>query len=245
MPKVPYNVRARLQPALIVALPFSIAILVWFPKGFEGQGALAALLSWAGFAGLAMNLAREQGKAIEPGLWQSWGGAPTTRMLRFCDAPNQQLLTLRHDALRTLLPAVSLPTSAAAEAADPHAADAAYEACVSTLRQSTQDARRFPLVFEENCNYGFRRNLLGLRTWGLVGAGIGIAATVAHMVKSGSIVPLDAAAAVVLVGLAFLWWVVVTPEWVRTVADAYADRLLQASIDLAATRAGQARAAAG
>ena len=200
MIRLPYKVRARLQPALITAVPLALGILVWFPKGFEGQAAVASLLSWAGITGLVMTLARDRGKAIEAALWRSWGGPPTTRMLRYRDTTNKPLLALRHQALRTLVPEITLPKSAAAEAANTSAADAAYEACASILRSRTRDGRKCPLVFEENCDYGFRRNLLGVRPWGIVATALGLAAVGAHTWKVSSLLSLDLAAIAVIVG---------------------------------------------
>lgn len=231
--KLPYKVRAWLQPALLAALPLALAVLVWFPKGIEGQAVLISLLSWAGIGSVVMSLARETGKAIEPALWQSWGGAPTTRLLRFRDAPNQALLSLRHEALRVLVPEVALPESAAAEAANRRAADAAYEACVSVLRSSTRDRRKFPLVFEENCSYGFRRNLLGLRRWGTAASLLGLIAAGFHARQAQEFVPLDGAAVAIMLLLIAFWWLAVRLGWVRSAAEAYADRLLQAAVDLA------------
>ena len=50
--------------------------------------------------------------------------------------------------------------------ADPEWADTKYEEVVTSLREATRDTSRFPLVFAENANYGFRRNLWGLRPIG-------------------------------------------------------------------------------
>src|SRR5947208_9959356 len=61
---------------------------------------------------------------------------------------------------------VKLPTSEE-EAADPEGADQRYEACVRFLRNATRDRSTFPLVFAENVNYGFRRNLWGMRSAGI------------------------------------------------------------------------------
>ena len=45
-------------------------------------------------------------------------------------------------------------------------ADTKYEEVVRSLREATRDTSRFPLVFAENVNYGYRRNLWGLRPFG-------------------------------------------------------------------------------
>jgi hypothetical protein len=238
--RLPYKVRARLQPAAVTALPFALAILVWFPKGFEGRAAILSLLSWAGISGLVMTLARDRGRVIEPELWKAWGGAPTTRLLRFRDASNQAMLALRHKALGIIAPEIALPASAAAEAANRTAADGAYEACVSVLRSSTRDRKKFPLVFEENCDYGYRRNLLGLRPWGLVAVLVGLAAVAAHAWMEAEATPLEIAVTAIITLEAVFWLFLVRPDWVRRAADAYAARLLEAGAEIAAAHSAGA-----
>ena len=103
------------------------------------------------------------GKRNEAKLWTSWGGAPTTQRLRFFtpDA-NAALVERRHRVLSELDPTLDLPT-AQAEAADPEAADDAYEVATKWLIGRTRDSEEFPLLFKENVSYGFRRNLWGLK----------------------------------------------------------------------------------
>jgi hypothetical protein len=56
--------------------------------------------------------------------------------------------------------------TAAQEQADPAAADGFYKRSGDWLRENTRNAKKFPLVLNENINYGFHRNLLALRTPG-------------------------------------------------------------------------------
>lgn len=57
---------------------------------------------------------------------------------------------------------MKLPT-AEEEANNPAAADEAYEAASAWLLANTRDAGAFRLIFEENMNYGFRRNYWALK----------------------------------------------------------------------------------
>ena len=93
-------------------------------------------------------------------------------------------------------------------------------------------ADRFRLVFEENVHYGFRRNMLGLRRWGL-GIAVAVLAicALAFAFTDGTTSELLRAWAwpgALSAVMALFWWRVVTPDWVRLPADAYADRLLEA-----------------
>jgi hypothetical protein len=59
-------------------------------------------------------------------------------------------------------------------------ADAFYELAGTWLRENTRDTKKFPILFNENVTYGFRRNLLGVK-WvalGLDAAVVAICAAV-------------------------------------------------------------------
>ena len=86
------------------------------------------------------------------------------------------------------------------------------------------------LLAEENADYGFRRNSLGIR---LVALWIAAVATGVSLVLA--IVREDewsrwAISAAVGVAALVYWSTVVTPSWVREAAEVYSDRLLE-SVD--------------
>lgn len=91
-------------------------------------------------------------------LFASWGGAPTTALLRFGGGGEEETVARRHE-LVTRATGVELPTTAEQDA-DPRRADAAYDAAVTVLRELTRDEKQFPLVVRENTEYGFRRNVV-------------------------------------------------------------------------------------
>ena len=74
-----YVLRARIAPVTLAALPVIVvflADLVWLDDLGE--------LTFAGILGLAVltllaQLGRDRGKRLEPDLFRSWGGPPTTR----------------------------------------------------------------------------------------------------------------------------------------------------------------------
>jgi hypothetical protein len=227
-----YTIRARLAPALLVALPIGLATFAWFPDGVRIWGAVWAFIAWSGGTALLAQIGRDAGRRKEPSLFEMWGGKPTTRMLRHRETQNASILERRHKKLKALIRNVKLPTTAE-EAAEPAAADSVYESCAAFLRERTRDHNKFPLVFEENCSYGFRRNLLGLKPVGLalaVAGGIAVATVplAAPAARVG-----DRLAVVVISGgvnllLTLGWLFIFTPSWVRVPADAYAERLLGA-----------------
>lgn len=226
-----YSRRARLRPAMIIALPLALATLAWFPKGILGWGTFWSLFVWCGGTALAAQVARDAGKRKEPELFRRWGGKPTTRLLRHRDSPNKIVLERRHRKLGVLLGGVAMPTTAG-EASDPDNADHIYDACTALLLERTRDRKKYELLFEENCNYGFRRNLWGMKPLGVITSVAGVLSVAALITTDlrATIRPTPLAVVCGAIDLILLvgWLVWFTPEWVRIPADAYAERLLSA-----------------
>ncbi len=161
-----YSIRARLFPAIIAAAPAfaALALLVsWTSFGLSNViasiGILVLLFAIA-------DLARARGRLIEQKLFADHGGMPSVTMLRRNDGTIDAGSKDRYRAFLAGKLAVAAP-SAEDEVADPSTADAFYAQCGNWLRQNTRDPKRFALLFGENVTYGFRRNLLGLRTLAL------------------------------------------------------------------------------
>jgi hypothetical protein len=229
-----YVRRARLQPALIVTLPVSLAVLAWSSGDIKSWTPLWSLIVGAGGTSLLAQVARDLGKRKEQALYVRWGGKPTTRLLRYRDSDNAVLVTLRHKTLQALVPDLTIPNEAE-ESANPKHSDDIYDACVRRLLELTRDSKKFPLVFEENCNYGFRRNLWGMRTWALLINLVSIVACIPRLrtVWSTAESPLAYGATGCTVCLLLFWLFVCTSNWVKAIADAFAERLL-ASADILA-----------
>ena len=183
---------------------------------------------------LVSQLGRDLGRKKEKSLFAAWGGKPTTRMLRHRDADNQVTLQRRHQRLKKLLPEITLP-SPQEEHDNPGAADDVYETCSTFLREHTRDKEKFRLVFEELCNYGFRRNLWGMKSIALFTSILSTAVVITLIILTQiDIIETNLPIAItcgilslfVLVGWIFLF----KPNWVRVPAEAYAIQLLS-SID--------------
>jgi hypothetical protein len=225
-----YNRRARLFPGFTITLPISILAVVMVTTKPVWWSAAVLLLGASGASYFGSQLVRSAGRRKEKQLWASWGGAPTTQLLRFRGASNRVEVQRRHSQLARLLPDLSIPDEAT-ELANPTRADEHYEAAVRALIERTRDRAGFERVFDELCQYGFRRNLWGCRRLGLWLASLGLAATVALAILrvtdvfSASLLGL-AISAVVSALLLLALALVVKPEWVREAAEAYAQRLM-------------------
>jgi hypothetical protein len=224
-----YNRRARLYPALLAALPISTAAIVLGITRAEWWSSIAGLVIASGFWGLISQIGRHSGKKSEPELWRSWGGAPTTVLLRYQDNPNPVRVEQFHKRLSQMT-GMTFPNPEE-EAQDPQGADNIYETATDHLRRATRNKQQFPLVFEENCHYGYRRNVLGLRSWSIAICLVTALALGTLVVMDSSLVRSERGVLVALAALdlmaAAAWWRLVTADWVRQPAFAYAQRLLE------------------
>lgn len=156
-----YDVDARLKPALFAALPLAITIAVWLVVEWPTITALLSLAGLCGFTYLLSRLARRRGRLVQDELFAELGGLPSTILLRNRDTRISSITKQRyHHFLRSKGLRVPL---AAEEAADPIAADLAYASCGDYLKEMTRDKTKFTLLFQENIDFGYRRNLRGLR----------------------------------------------------------------------------------
>lgn len=169
-------------------------------------------------------------------LYEQWAGTPTTVRLRYNGTTSAAEIDRRHrEVERVLGDGTSLPDRAS-ELADPVEADREYEATMARVIAKIRNSDGHPLVVIESSNYGYARNLYGLKRLGLVIA----AGTFAFSIGMGAAVSWQAEAAearplvlpVIASLIALLLWPRVTPTFVRPNADAYADRVIEAAANL-------------
>jgi len=223
-----YTLKSRISPAMIVAFPIVLAIYAYNPEGLPEWATLIwDLIIWAGFTLLAAQFGRDAGKKKEKGLFDLWGGKPTTVILRFNSTNNKILLLARREKLKKIVPEIDLPTETD-EASDPEEANKKYDACVTILREKTRDKNKYPLVYQENCNYGFRRNLWGLKRIGIILSIISAMVVFAKILLAAESGPTEIVCFILSCALIGIWVFLITPEWVKVVAQAYAERLFGA-----------------
>ena len=221
-----YSRRARLLPVMIATMPAVFAAAVWLP-GLTLAPVLTVVFSWFGFGVLLAELSRDVGKRREPRLWASWGGSPTVRRLRLlADCDNPHVRDRWRARIGALAPERPLLT-ADEEAANPVAADHVIEVCVARLRELTRDSSKFPLVFQENASYGFRRNLWAMKSAAIFLAAVAIAAVMMAIVYRHDTELSLAIVSILFSVLMLTWWLLrIRPSWVREAAERYADQLL-------------------
>ena len=229
-----YTIPARLYPFLLVCLPASLAVAAWFPDKFVGYGFLSTIATASGFVVLMTQLGRDAGVTKEQALWDSWGGKPTTQLLRHRDRQiNPNTKARYHAKLAAIVPDVQMPTPED-EARDPQAADHAYDSCANYLIQKTRNHKQFPLLFHENVSYGFRRNLWGMKRAGTAFSVIGLVTSVLPVaIYWNQELRIVAVVATAINAFMLAWWLLrFNPDWIRIPAFAYAEELYAASDNL-------------
>jgi len=219
-----YTISARFLPAAVVGAPLALAVYTWAPFDMGLVRGAAAAFAMTAIAYVLSHPTRDAGRKLEERLWPSWGGPPSVTFLRHRDPAIDPITKARiHSALMTLNAVPSLPTPEE-ELSNPTAADHAYEAASTWLRGRTRDRKIFPLVFVENVNYGYQRNLLACRSWGLAACAIGlISALTAFWLGRQPI-----AEALITVLLVLYLALNVSEDGLRRQAGTYARRLLEA-----------------
>lgn len=226
-----YSFPARVVPVVVVLLPPLVLLGAGIIAGVERLVASGLVITVV--AALAAQLGRDRGKRLEPRLWEDWGGSPTLRRLRYKDGGDLGVVDRRHARIAQVV-GDPLPTWDE-EQADQASADARYNEVTRRLIGMTRDRNRFDLLFRENVNYGQRRNLLGLRPFGvLVSLATAVFALALMLTGSGHLGPHAArygpGLGVGVLELLF-WLLIVSSDWVRIPAEAYADRLME-SVDI-------------
>lgn len=242
-----YGRQARLFPGLLTIFPSLLAVLAWFPW-FLLSNVAATLLTLAMSCGLLYALgsyARTKGKRIEPKLLKSWGGWPTTLLLRHNSELDHHTRMRYHSYLASVVPGNLRFPTVQEEDANPAAADAVYDSAVRWLKEKAR-GKEFTMVHRENAQYGFRRNLRGLKPFGLTLCVLTLVVMtlailnnvpgIADLVTRKNPVTLTKVAsdlgpaiisALAINVLAVLVWIfVVTKRWVREAGNQYAYSLL-------------------
>lgn len=232
-----YSFRARLQPALFTAIPLALGVFAWTPPGTGWVSALWSLIVAGGGTFFLASEIRNAGKQIEARLWDSWGGIPTSQLLSRRGPANPELREHWQVLLEKLF---SKPLSTVQEElTNPKQAEERYAAAVQLLIAKTRNTKEFPLIYAENINYGFCRNLYGVKKLGIALCILGLISSVTSSLHNAWLsrvdyLPLGCLAMCIF--LMYKWLFTVNSEWVRVPAFAYAHRLLESLEQLSSVK---------
>ncbi len=228
-----YDRIARLYPAYIAMMPASVlAIAVAGTQ--DWWKLLLGVVAGAGLPYLLTDLVRRYGKRKQAELFRTWGGPPTTDLLRHhpksaATEGNPVLRGTRRTAI-TRLSGVELP-SPAEELDDPDRADQRYDAAVRVTRKKLADD---PHLAREVRHYGLWRNLYGIRPGVMIVGGTVFVIALALILADRSFgtsmsTPLLIVDSVVSLAMLIFGYRVLTPDLVHGVAVEYAEQLMQSA----------------
>lgn len=226
-----YDRQARLYPGVLLIAPLVFSAVALFSARMTGLQSFGATVVGLGGAFLLTQLVRDAGKKGERTLFDRWGGTPSVAIFRHSDMRLDPVTKSRyHKKLTALVKEAKAPTTEQ-ERSDAVGADSVYSAWSNYLRANTRDTRKFALLFKENVSYGYRRNVWGLRPFGIAASLLGAAACGARLYHSyrsgdipdGTLIGASAFSALLLL----LWLFRFTDDWVKVPADAYAERLAE------------------
>lgn len=216
-----YERRARLVPGLWLLAPVIIAGVILGLDDYPVVSLAAGGVSAFGGPVLLAGYVRQRGLAFEDKLIVGWGGWPTTQLLR--TGPTQ-LVDHRRTTVQRVT-GIQLPPKDQAD-------NPGYDVAISSVRAKTRDRARYELLFAENRNYGFERNLLGVRPIGLwISALMFIIVGVLFLtwlVRYTTFRPEFLLGWLVIAMLWIGWWTVPSEERAKTAGFKYAERLLEA-----------------
>lgn len=226
-----YSIKARVYPAFIVLLPTFVIAIYYITDLKVYYHYITAIISVGFMSFVLAQLGRDKGKNKENDLFKNIGGKPTTQILRHSNNHLDNITKSRyHKQLSEKLDGVNIPTFEE-ENSNPDQADEIYNSCAKYLISKTRDTDKFNLLFKENINYGFRRNLWGMKLWGII---ILLASTLLHSIIAtdyysniGLKPTRDIYLYLIFVILGLFWVFVVTKDWVKLTAFAYAERLYE------------------
>ncbi len=231
-----YTIKARLYPSFLVLLPAFVVSIYYITDIEKYYHYFTAFAAVGLFTYLLAQLGRDKGKLKEPDLHIFFGGKPTTQILRHSNNHIDIVTKQRyHKLLSQKIDNLKIPT-AEEEAYNANHADQVYDSCAKYLISKTRDTKKFNLLFKENISYGFRRNLWGMKPWALL---LIILCFICHLffatkqfVVFNQFAPKDIGLFVFLFVTTIFWFSVVTKNWIKIVAFAYAERLYESLNDL-------------
>lgn len=96
-----------------------------------------------------------------------WECVPTTLLLRHKTRIFDDITLQRYHSFLGTKIGSSIP-DLKTERQNPAKADKLYNSCIEWLKSNTRDKQKFYLAFQENTNYGLRRNIYGIKPITLV-----------------------------------------------------------------------------
>lgn len=162
-----YTINARFKPAFFSILPAVITVFAWLPVSKTIIGSTLTILISFGVMTFISSLISNLGNKVQEKLFSQWGGAPTTIIMRHSDDTLDKHTTSRyHQWLNTKINNIEMP-NIEDEKTNPDDAEHKYRSATNYLREYSRNKKKYPTVYNDNVSYGFSRNLLAIKKFGL------------------------------------------------------------------------------
>lgn len=236
-----YSFRARLIPSIILVLPIVTSTISWFPQITEITFVKSGIVMIIILSILTplVHSCRIAGQNLQKRLLNKWGALPSVQYLRHRDATIAPETKIRYHHHLEALISWHVSPSQKEEEINPEDADNKYKSAVDWLISKSRDKNKYNLLFEENVSYGFRRNLLAIKAWGIVLASASIVVNIIFLFQlygnDVSIYPLSVVCSTIISMCITAYYIFFIKEsWVRNAAESYAKALLS-TIDMIAS----------
>lgn len=231
-----YERKARLIPGLLTVMPVAVLVVALGLRENPVISIALSILSVGGGPVILANYVRQRGLAEQEKLYEIWGGRTTNKMLRHDGNPAEADQRERFRAHLCKLFRIKLPT-AIDEKNDPENAEASYSHAISLLIGRTRDKKDFSLLFTENKNYGYERNMLAMKPVGalvsLLCCAILILIAVLSLIDILAIPWVDTAMGACISAIVLLVWLIVpNKDRVKRIDRTYTERLAEAAWSL-------------
>lgn len=218
-----YEWKARLLPGLLVAIGPALTAGALIHELSAWYSAVGAAVGVEFLAAIVLGqYARARGRTAEDSLWASWGGPPTTRWLRPTDTTYSDHQKSKWRGAIKRLTGMAIPASIA-EGASEARVDQMISEATRQLRYVLRNQPKAAILQSHNEDYGFARNLYGIRFLWVAFSVICVAASCIAFYLG--LKPFTAMIVSVAVLVASLLVATELPSYVRRCADRYAESL--------------------
>jgi len=231
-----YDLKARYFPSVILALPVLVTLWTCFYYEIETVSKI-----WGGIFSAAVLyfisiFVRALGEKIEPRLWESWGGAPSTLLVSWVNNRIGDNLKAKYHEMVRLDQGLPMPTKEEEQADPPKAAqmiEDAFERVKGVIRKNDKGG----LWWIADAEYGFARNLHGSRWVWLILSILAPLVTAGFLWKKFSELVLVGFILLFLnlIGCVFFGWFLL-PDYTEQVGFRYAEHSWESFCNIAEER---------
>lgn len=226
-----YNLKARVYPVILSLIPI---IIIGFIYSLQLQSYYQILVSFGVTTALYFlfsQLGRDKGKALEKEMWKKWGGTPSTQVFRFSDKTIDKHTKTRYHKRLVGLTGIGESVNEEYEISSPNDVNEIYKSWSKYLISKSRDTKKYNLLFQENINYGFRRNLFGLKKFAIITIILLMLGSIVYSYIIGNYqfdFTLELIVTEIVLAVILVFWVsIIKEKWIKSVAFSYAERLVE------------------